>query len=350
VRPDTDLDFGHPQWPRLWWTAIRCPHTPKVSLIVTLSRRPLLSAAAAVALLLVAGCGSSSGSSAGSVLGSIKVEGTDAEKAPTVTLSTKPLKPKVTESKVLTEGTGAVVGKEDVTMINALVVNATDGKVINDTWAAGASAPVDLGAADVFPAIKSQVPGKKVGSRILIAAPMKDVFGVNGNQAAGLAATDSVVFVVDVKAAATPLKEAKGEAVAPKEGLPTVTVESGKPATVTVPSGATAPTDLVIQPLITGAGAEVADGQTVRVTYTGALWKDGSVFDSSASREPGFFEFPVGQGKVISGWDKALKGQKVGSRLLVVVPPAEGYGEAGSPPKIAGDDTLVFVIDILAVY
>ena len=325
-------------------------NTSKVPLIVTLSRRPLLSAAAAATMILVAGCGSSTGSSAGTVLSSIKVEGTDAEKAPTVTLTTKPLKPKATESKVLTEGTGAVVGKEDLTTIHALIVNGTSGKVVNDTWAGNTAAPVDLGASDLFPAIKSQVPGKKVGSRILIAAPMKDVFGEQGNEAAGLAATDSVIFVVDVKSATTPLKEAKGEAVAPKEGLPTVAMESGKPATITVPSGTTAPTELVVQPLITGTGAEVADGQTVRVTYTGALWKDGSVFDSSAAHEPGHFEFTVGQGKVISGWDKALKGQKVGSRLLVVVPPAEGYGEAGSPPKIAGDDTLVFVIDILAAY
>ena len=316
---------------------------------MTISRRPLLSAAAATTLLLVAGCGSSA-STSGSVLGSIKVEGADATQAPTLTLTTKPLKPAKTESKVLKEGTGAEVGKDDLTAINALIVNATSGKVVNDTWASGSSAPVDLGASDIFPAIKSQLPGKKVGSRVLIAAPMKDVFGEAGNESAGLAATDGVIFLIDIASASAPLKEAKGAAVDPKEGLPTVTMETGKPATIAIPAGVAAPTELVVQPLITGEGPEIQDGQTVRVTYTGALWKDGSVFDSSASHEPGYFEFQVGKGGVIKGWDTAVKGQKVGSRLLVVVPPAEGYGAAGSPPKISGDDTLVFVIDILAAY
>ncbi len=314
-----------------------------------MSRRSLAVAAAGVVLLAVSACGSSSGSG-GSVLGSITVEGTDATKAPTVTLKDKPLKASATQSKVLTEGKGTTLSAQDVASINAVIINGTSGKVVNDTWASGGAAPVDLSSADLFPAIKTQLPGKKVGSRVLIAAPMKDVFGAQGNSSAGFAATDSVVFVIDVVGAATPLKEAKGEAVAPKAGLPTVTAETGKPAVITIPPGAAAPTELVVQPLIQGSGATVADGQSVRVTYTGALWKDGSIFDSSASHAPGYFEFAVGKGSVIKGWDTALKGAKVGSRLLLVVPPAEGYGTAGSPPKIAGDDTLVFVVDVLAAY
>ena len=112
-----------------------------------------------------------------------------------------------------------------------------------------------------------------------------------------------------------------------------------------------APTKTVVQPLIEGTGPEVAKGQTVRVAYTGALWKNGSVFDSSANRpEQPYFEFPIGKGSVIKGWDNTLLGKKVGSRVLLVIPPADGYGTAGSPPKISGTDTLVFVVDILAAY
>ena len=125
----------------------------------------------------------------------------------------------------------------------------------------------------------------------------------------------------------------------------------GEPATITVPKGAKAPAKTVVQPLIPGEGAAVKAGQTVRVAYTGALYKDGSVFDSSANRpEEPYFEFPLGQGGVIKGWDAGLAGQPVGSRVLLVIPPADGYGEAGSPPKISGTDTLVFVVDILAAY
>ena len=146
------------------------------------------------------------------------------------------------------------------------------------------------------------------------------------------------------------LTEAKGKEVAPKAGLPTVTMNPGKPATITVPKGAKAPTKTVVQPLIEGAGAAVKDGQTVRVAYTGALWKDGSVFDSSANRpEQPYFEFPLGQGQVIPGWDHAIPGMRAGGRRTLLLGPDEGYGATGSPPAIAANDTLVFVIDLLAL-
>ncbi len=128
-------------------------------------------------------------------------------------------------------------------------------------------------------------------------------------------------------------------------------MNDGKPATITVPKGAKPPTKTVVQPLITGSGPKVTKGQTVRVTYTGALYRNGEVFDSSASHpEKPYFEFPIGQGQVIKGWDSGLIGQTVGSRVLLVIPPADGYGAAGSGDKIKGTDTLVFVVDILAAY
>jgi peptidylprolyl isomerase len=210
---------------------------------------------------------------------------------------------------------------------------------------------LDLGAQDLFGSFKSQLPGKKIGSRVLITSTPADAFGEQGNPDLAMKADDPVVFVVDVVGATKVLAQAEGTTVPPKAGLPTVTMNEGKPATITVPKGAKAPAKTVVQPLITGKGAEVKAGQTVRVAYTGALLKDGSVFDSSANRpEQPYFDFAAGQGQVISGWDKSIVGQKVGSRLLLVIPPAEGYGEAGSPPKIAGTDTLVFVVDILAAY
>ncbi|MFN8045248.1 MAG: FKBP-type peptidyl-prolyl cis-trans isomerase [Dermatophilaceae bacterium] len=313
-------------------------------------RRSALAALACACVLLAAGCGSST-TPAGDVLGGIKVEGSDPATAPTVTIAKMPLKATSTVSKVITEGDGAAVTKDDIATINAVIVNGTDGKVVDSTWAAGSTAGVDLASDQLFAAIKTSLPDKKVGSRVLVAAPQKDVFGAEGNASAGLKATDSVVFVIDILGATQPLAEAKGAAVEPKPELPSVEFKgTDTPAVITIPAGAQPPAELVVQPLITGEGAEVADGQTVRVSYTGALWKDGSVFDSSASHDPKYFQFPVGQGKVISGWDKAVKGQKVGSRLLLVVPPAEGYGANGNPPTISGTDTLVFVVDILAAY
>lgn len=316
-----------------------------------MSRRlsTLLSASVLASALVLSACGEEAATTApvSAALTAVTVEGADAKKAPTVKVKT-PLKVTKTESKVVTEGDGAPVAKDDLVSIQAIIVNGRDGKVAHSTWETGA-VPLDLGAAELFASFKSQLPGKKTGSRVLITSTPKDAFGDQGNEQLGVKADDPVVFVVDLVSASKVLKEAEGTAVAPKKDLPTVTMNAGKPATITVPQGVKAPTKTVVQPLIQGKGADVKKGQTVRVAYTGALYKDGSVFDSSASRpEQPYFEFPIGQGKVIKGWDDGLTGQKVGSRVLLVIPPADGYGEAGSPPKISGTDTLVFVVDILA--
>ncbi len=314
-----------------------------------MSRRltTLLSASVLASALVLSACGEEAPSAPSGALSAVTVEGTDPAKAPTVTVKA-PLTVSKTASDVVKDGTGAAVGQDDLLSIQAVIVNGTDGKVAHSTWETG---PVGLDLAATLPSFKSQLPGKKVGDRVVITSTAADAFGDTGNDSLGVKKDDPVVFVVDVVSAAQALKEAQGKAVAPKKGLPTVTANPGKPATITVPKGAKAPTKTVVQPLIEGTGPAVKKGQTARVAYTGALMKDGSVFDSSASRpEEPYFDFVVGSGQVIKGWDNGLQGQKVGSRLLLVIPPADGYGAAGSPPKIAGTDTLVFVVDILAAY
>jgi peptidylprolyl isomerase len=141
------------------------------------------------------------------------------------------------------------------------------------------------------------------------------------------------------------LERAEGEAVAPAAGLPTVELaENGAPS-ITVPGGQP-PTELVVQPLIEGAGAAVESGQTITVHYTGVLWEGGTQFDSSWERgSPTSFE--IGTGAVIPGWDEGLVGQPVGSQILLVVPPAKGYPEGSPDGSISATDTIVFVVDIL---
>ena len=154
--------------------------------------------------------------------------------------------------------------------VQAVIVNGRDGKVAHSTWDTGAVG-LDLGAKDLFASFRSQLPGKKVGSRVVITSPPKDAFGDQGNADLGMAHDDPVVFVVDLVSASKALAQAEGKAVAPKKGLPTVTMNEGKPATITIPKGAKPPTKTVVQPLVQGTGPEVAKGQTVRVAYTGAL-------------------------------------------------------------------------------
>lgn len=309
----------------------------------------ILSTAALAGALVLTGCGEETGATSPSTLKGVTVTGQDPKKEPTVKV-TAPLTLTKTQSRVVTEGTGAPVAKDDLVSLQAVLVNGKDGKVLTSTWKQG-PVGLDLGAADLFASFKSQIPGQKIGTRMVIASTPADAYGDTGNQQLGVAKDDAVVFVVDLLSTSKVLKEAQGAAVAPKAGLPTVTMNAGKPATITAPKGATPPTQTVVHPLIAGEGAAVKEGQTVRVAYTGSLYRNGEVFDSSASRpEQPYFEFPIGQGQVIKGWDSGLLGQKVGSRVLLVIPPADGYGEAGSGDKIKGTDTLVFVVDILAAY
>jgi peptidylprolyl isomerase len=122
---------------------------------------------------------------------------------------------------------------------------------------------------------------------------------------------------------------------------------SKKPV-VTVPTGAP-PKNLVIKDLITGTGPTAKSGSSITVNYVGVLYKGGKEFDSSWKTGQPFAPFPLGQGRVIPGWDKGLVGMKVGGRRELIIPPSLGYGTTGSPPTIPPNATLVFVVDLLAV-
>ena len=115
---------------------------------------------------------------------------------------------------------------------------------------------------------------------------------------------------------------------------------------VDFPEGA-APTELASTDEILGDGEEAGRGDVVDVHYVGVSHSTGEQFDASWDRgEP--LRFQLGVGQVISGWDKAVEGAHVGDRLLVVVPPKEGYGKEGTPDgSIKGNATLVFTVDIL---
>jgi peptidylprolyl isomerase len=186
--------------------------------------------------------------------------------------------------------------------------------------------------------------GVKAGSRIIAAIPPAEAFGSAGRAAAGVGGTDDLVIVADVLSVGKVLTQAEGTPVPPVDGQPTVAFDPANGPTITVPK-TPAPTTLVVQNLVDGNGPEVKAGQTITVHYTGVLWSDGSVFDSSWTRKSPA-TFGIGTGDVIPGWDKGLVGKKVGSRVLIVAPPAEGYG-AEAKGSIPPNSTLVFVVDIL---
>jgi peptidylprolyl isomerase len=129
------------------------------------------------------------------------------------------------------------------------------------------------------------------------------------------------------------------------EAAPAVNT-STKPK-VAVPDGAP-PKKLVENELVEGSGASAEAGDEVTVQYVGVGYKTGKEFDASWDRgEP--FSFLLGAGEVIQGWDQGVEGMKVGGRRELIIPPNLAYGSVGAPPTIGPNETLVFVVDLLAV-
>jgi len=114
---------------------------------------------------------------------------------------------------------------------------------------------------------------------------------------------------------------------------------------ITIPAG-DAPTDLLIEDLEVGDGPEATNGQRVTVHYVGVAWSDGQQFDASWDRHDPF-SFRLGGGEVIAGWDRGVAGMKVGGRRRLTIPAHLGYGARGAGGVIKGNETLVFVVDLL---
>ncbi|MEU3407376.1 FKBP-type peptidyl-prolyl cis-trans isomerase [Streptomyces sp. NPDC006670] len=123
--------------------------------------------------------------------------------------------------------------------------------------------------------------------------------------------------------------------------------EPTKPEVV-VPEGE-APAELAVRDLVVGDGPEVKPGMVVKVHYVGVTFETGREFDASWDRgQP--FKFALGSGKVIKGWDRGVRGMRVGGRREIIVPPRLGYGKQSPSPLIPPDSTLVFVVDLVDSY
>lgn len=228
--------------------------------------------------------------------------------------------------EVVWEGTGPELVDGQPILVDYLAEAGGDGTVVGETYSGEPKAYLLTAEAlgiDIFEALR----GQRVGARVLHLVPPAE-----GQSAPTVAVFDLLPTRAD------------GEPVTPREGIPTVELgEHGAP-TLTIPA-TEPPTDLVVQPLLRGSGPQVAPGQVITVQYTGVRWSDGTEFDSSWGPGKLPAPFPIGVGSVIEGWDAGLVEQTVGSQVLLVVPPSQGYG--GTDNELAAE-TLVFVVDILA--
>ena len=252
--------------------------------------------------------------------------------------------------KTLYQGTGATVTSSEGMIGNYVSYDWSGAthKSLGSSFGQGTPA---LFVGQLLPGLEKALLGQKVGSRVVTVMPPAEGFGSAGNPQEHIGADDSLVFVVDINSsfgtASVPGRQTSDGGGA----LPTVTPAAAGSASgpaITIPGGVTPPATLQVKPLIRGTGPVVKQGQDIAVQYTGVIWRTGQVFGSSwQSKSP--LTTSIGEGQVIKGWDTGLVGQTVGSRVLLVVPPADGYGSGGqSQVGINGTDTLVFVVDILA--
>jgi peptidylprolyl isomerase len=117
---------------------------------------------------------------------------------------------------------------------------------------------------------------------------------------------------------------------------------------VYVTPGEAPPAELLLEDLEVGDGDEAVPGRPVEVHYVGVAWSTRKQFDASWDRGESF-EFGLGEGQVIAGWDQGVAGMKVGGRRKITIPPHLGYGKQGAGGVIKGGETLVFVVDLLGV-
>ena len=330
-----------------------CPHTCEVKKTLAM-KNPLSVLAIAALALSLAACSPSASSdgctptASGSNSSKVTVTGKFGT-APTVTF-TKGLSTEKTERSVVIDGKGTVAEANGTVEVDYTAYDGASGKKIDATkYEKGATTAFQLKDSSILPGMIKGLNCSPAGSRVVTVIPPADAFKAAGSEGLGVKGTDSLVFVFDVVKVTAPvsvLPKANGTAQTAVPGLPTVKLAANGEPTITVPK-VDAPTKLTIENLKKGTGKTVKAGDTVTVHYTGVVWATGKTFDSSWTRGTPASFATTG---VIPGFGKALVGQKVGSQVIAVIPPADGYGASvpTGQTDITPTSTLVFVVDILA--
>lgn len=254
-----------------------------------------------------------------------------------------PVLPKKTEVSRLIQGSGAPLTGGQLIVSALTVYNGADGEVIEQAgYDASSSASFVIDQVPIE-GIKKGLECATKGSRVAMTIPASEGYPAT-SLPAGLTEEDSIVVVLDILDAYP--ARATGAPQVMQSGLPAVVLnEDGVPG-ITVPS-TDPPSELTIADLRTGSGETVKAGDSVVLHYTGVLWDTGDVFDSSWENGAPI-TLTADPESLIPGFAEALTGEKVGSQVLAVIPPDQGYGDQAQG-SIPADSTLVFVIDILGI-
>jgi len=272
----------------------------------------------------------------GSASNAISVRGEIGEEP--VIIASGPFNVDTVERTVLVEGEGDPATEGDLVAVTFTMLNATSG----DESPGTAVVRVLLDETAALPGLVDTILCSTAGSRVVGVVPAEEAFGSAGQPDLGIGPDDDVVFVVDVLAL-IPL-QAVGEVVAVPDDFPKLTLgfnAEGRP-TVQIPKS-DPPGITTAATLLEGNGAVVAAGDEFLVQFQAVNWRTGEVFDET------WGDAPRSLLQILPGVDAAIVGRTVGSRFVVIVAPADGYGAAGAPSSdIDPTDTVVYVVDILA--
>ncbi len=258
-----------------------------------------------------------------------------------------------TQRAVIIEGSGEPVENGDEVIIDVSFLNGGSGAPIGDSgYDALSPVPFKLSYEDpLFSGISATLLCSDVGSRVIGLIPASALVGPSGNPEFGLGPGESLVAIFDLISIKPPIEDPltriEGAPRQPSEGFPGIEYEdSGRPS-LTISEGDFLP-EFAVDVLVEGNGQTVEPWSTIVLHYYAVNWTTGEFFDSSwDNAEPAIFPARM----VIMGFRDGLIGQKVGSRVMIVIPPELGYGPSGGIPEksLAPTDTLVFVVDILGV-
>lgn len=313
---------------------------------------PAVIAVVGLAVAFLAGCSSASSSASADctrtsssdtgAVDLVTVTGAQ-DVVPTVAVNT-PLHADSTQYHDLKTGSGTpITGEEQLVVLDISLTSGTTGKTLVST-------PYDGDLSRVFPMSRwiQSFPGFKTalhcataGTRVAVALPPGAIEAKTA-ESLKIGKDDTTVGVIDVRKVY--LTKADGaDQYNQSWGLPTVVrAPDGRPGII-VPD-ATPPSTLVIQVLKRGTGEVIAADTPVRLAYTGVTWAERTVFDTTWDADPK----SVMLSSMVKGFATAVKGQTVGSQIMVVVPPDQGYGDT-QQGAVAKNSTLVYVIDILGI-
>ncbi|MHA7304166.1 FKBP-type peptidyl-prolyl cis-trans isomerase [Arthrobacter sp. TMN-49] len=280
-------------------------------------------------------------------LASVKVQDLGKGKAPKVTFDT-PLAIKAESMRLVTPGDGAKVKDGQVVAFQQVMLTATDGKTVGETFTKKDANNITLDEKfkTQFALVHSTFTSAKIGAYIAYGTPAVPAKAATAEAPAQeeQPAAMNVFQIVGAKDAPAPAKvmSADQAAALAKDGkLPVAKFDDKGVPSITIPK-TDAPADMAVQVLTEGKGEVLAATDTISALYTGWTWSDGKKFDSSFDKgEPVSF----GLQEVIQGWSKGLAGQKVGSTVQLTIPASLAYGDqAAAQGKPVG--TLVFVVKI----